>query len=358
MFMFKPIPTLDVFVAFKDGKIILMNKDLRVMNCQCIDYNINASQKLEFCQYVHFNNYFKEFCFDASYAKNFFKLDVFLTHISPTGYLNNFCMFNGQIYLVIFDYIFVLNQQNLDLICIIPYFRLNSSLKNNQSQLFSFNNKLYVHTAASKLYLLNNNQLKPMKPRHYNTTYFQFCDKLFCLNMNQLFKVVDEDFDLIFIQQLHYSEILFNINGIIILNCTELFQGNKQIYVISLLDECIYQFKVEDVKFDFFLGQRGVQVTFNKEEMNKIQKRSLDYIIEYENNTEQLNTRQFSSMLFNSKLELLVDRFNLINRKLVENQRKSAFEQNNIQSGITKVNEQLNLMVAKFVEYTLMQEQQ
>ncbi|CAL6101966.1 Hypothetical_protein [Hexamita inflata] len=65
-------------------------------------------------------------------------------------------------------------------------------------------------------------------------------------------------------------------------------------------------------------AQKGVEVTFNKEEMNEIQKRSLDYIIEYENNTEQLNTRQFSSMLFNSKLELLVDRFNL----QIENQKR------------------------------------
>ncbi|CAL5978614.1 Hypothetical_protein [Hexamita inflata] len=187
------------------------------------------------------------------------------------------------------------------------------------------------------------------------------CDKLFGFLGTKLFKIINGDFDEEFILDVIptnitvYQKILFKNNGILILSCIDQFTDKIIVYVISLLEENAHELK-DGEQFEVVLGKRGAEVKFNSWQLNLIQKRALEYIDQYE--SQQLE-RQFSSMIFNSKLELLlVGRIRSLNNQIEENRRQFEIVQNKINNRIAKTNEQQNLMVAKLMEYTAIQEQQ
>ncbi|CAL5999348.1 Hypothetical_protein [Hexamita inflata] len=251
MFLFKPISSLDIFLAIKDGYFIVFNRKMRLIYFQKINYCFSAGQ-VEILHFVHYRK------FHRVYSSIYYQI--------PTGYLNTVCKFERNVYIVVFDIIFVLRNSGLQFICYIPEFchdRWDINSKHNHLQLFSFCDKLFVHNSNNKLFELKNNKLTYNNNKHFNIHYFQFCDKLFCLKYNYIYKVQNLKFKLQYIHEIFFVEIIFNGSGIIVF---ESYHDKDTIIVLNMLDEHVYRFPAPylDLKNEVVLGKNGFVIKNKK----------------------------------------------------------------------------------------------
>ncbi|CAL5983723.1 Hypothetical_protein [Hexamita inflata] len=150
MFAFKPIPDMDIYVALISGNIVWLNNELRVINYKPVQYSFCVGQD-ELYIYSVSHKFYKRYVSPMSYYV-------------PIGYLNTICRFQGQIYLAVLDFIFILTQTGLELVYQIPDYGLlhrNSSCLYTQTQIFSFNHKLYVCNNSTTLFELKNKSFRP-----------------------------------------------------------------------------------------------------------------------------------------------------------------------------------------------------
>ncbi|CAL6045850.1 Hypothetical_protein [Hexamita inflata] len=356
MFAFKPIQTLEIFIAIKDGNLLLLNKDLRVINLQHIEYCFNAGQS-------------DKLCYNQLYNDKLKRIVQFKSRYIPVRYLNNVCRFNGQIFVVVLDLIFVLKESNLELLCEIPRFGIFKQERHcdqNQTWLFTYNRKLYVHNNSAELFELKQNKLRRVKRNQEGFIYFQFCDKLFCLQNNiQIFKVVNNtDFQLQFMKQIDYSQVNFNCNGVVVLEVIEDQNQFKEniFHVLNLLDEKIvtvtsalnfYYYTENNISFgetgyvlesEFLLGQFGPDFKERVEAYQRNYKTAEEYC-------------QFKSFVFNSKLERLL-RFEEIGQRIQQIDQRIKQDIKRIQNDIEEMTMKYNLITTRFVELANEFEQQ
>ncbi|CAL6016471.1 Hypothetical_protein [Hexamita inflata] len=229
MFAFKPIPDMDIYVALISGNMVWLNNELRVINYKPLQYSFCVGQDELFIYSVS-HKFYKRYVSPMSYYV-------------PIGYLNTICRFQGQIYLVVLDFIFIITQTGLELVCQIPDYGIlhkNSSCLYTQTQIFSFNHKLYVYNNSTTLFELRNKSLKRVS-KVYNAIYLQFCEKLFLLNVDKLYKI-NSDFSLQFFVQIEFSRVLFSSSAVIVLATCDHELNEHIVYVLNLLDEKILTF--------------------------------------------------------------------------------------------------------------------
>ncbi|CAL6035301.1 Hypothetical_protein [Hexamita inflata] len=228
MFPFKPFPSIDMYISVAYGQIVLMNSSLMSMNAQSLKYYFQPGQTEQFCYYVIFKK-----------CKRFVQ-ETSLT-LQP-GWTQNTCTYNNQQYVVIFDFIFILSNLDLQLVAKIPDYGLfNYNYQSNlnlSAQMFTLNGKLYVHNNSSKLFKINEkNKLKCVNKKLENYFYAQFCDKVYAISFNKIQKL-NQDFKLELIEEIQSSRLIFCSNAVLILlnKDWQIERKCNLMYIVNMLD--------------------------------------------------------------------------------------------------------------------------
>ncbi|CAL6015395.1 Conserved_hypothetical protein [Hexamita inflata] len=243
-------------------------------------------------------------------------------------------MYNSKQYILIFDFLFILNGLDLKLVAQIPDFAYYKNLDinlNQSAQLFTLNNKLYVHNCANKLFeVKNNNKLKCVNKKHQNYFYAQFCDKLFALRFDQIYEVKN-NFQLEILKEIESSKLLFCSGAVLILVTVNYQHDYDLFYILNMLDSQVetrelnetYQFIAQNklMNYDLLeLGENGFK--FKDEILDTIfgpefKTRVSEYEKAYYLKQPKCETKQISKFIFDSKMELIFEpQFKQVNFKL------------------------------------------
>ncbi|CAL6090596.1 Conserved_hypothetical protein [Hexamita inflata] len=347
MFLHKPNSQLDLFIGISNGQFVLLNSQIECINNKSISYYFEPGQEENFCQQVNFI---------------FLKGTVNeITSKIPIGYQNNVCYYDRKVYFQVSDQIFVVRDLNVELVGQIPDYGFQTSVYYGipfPSQIFTINDKLYVHNAAGKLYQVNTQRKKFQIVRGankdiYNMQFFQFCDTVIALNYSYIYQVLNSS-ELFFLYNVQYSKVLFNSGGVLLLvhdaesyifnmldlvliplspEQLELFSNIEQILVPDLIGFKIKDYILQNIISDDFpkrvqqrqlqyYGQYMCQATFNKlvfgSDLKLVLKTKFEHIKNEFTSTQNKITNQFERINFGLKTALnlqnhFVNSFALIN---------------------------------------------
>ncbi|CAL6015412.1 Hypothetical_protein [Hexamita inflata] len=297
-------------LSIANGYISLLNQELMLMNSKQLQYKFTKGQIENFLYYISL----KRFKFVAQNSA----LKI------PQNCTLNIIQHNGNYYILIFDFIFILSSNlDLQLISQIPdfaYFRNFGTNLNQSAQLFTLNSKLYVHNCSSKLFeVKNNNKLKCVNRKLLNYFHAQFCDKVFALTFNQIFQVNNIN-SYVKIKDIQSSALLFCSGPIIILVTVNDWQNHEVFYILNMLDSRV------EIK-----QRKSLELITNKQmnyEMLKLGENGFklkDYILDeifpgpdfktrvseyekaYKQKIPKCETKQISKFIFDSKMELIFE---------------------------------------------------
>ncbi|CAL5973189.1 Hypothetical_protein [Hexamita inflata] len=309
MFSFKPIASLNMHLSLSNGFISLINQEKIIMNSKQLQYKFTQGQVENFLYYISLKRIFK---FVASNSAQ--KI--------PQNYTLNIVYHKGNYYFLMFDFLFILHNLDLQLITQLPdyaYFRNLGNNLNQSAQLFTLNNKLYVHNCSNKLFeVKNNNKLKCVNRKHQNYFYAQFCDKVFALTFNQIFQIKN-DLELVSLKQIQSSILLFCSGPILILVTVNDWQSHELFYILNMMDSQVeikqsksFQFIVnKQMNYDLLeLGENGFK--FKDEILDTIfgpefKTRVSEYEKAYYLKQPKCETKQISKFIFDSKMELIFE---------------------------------------------------
>ncbi|CAL6084828.1 Hypothetical_protein [Hexamita inflata] len=346
MFLHKPNNQLDLYIGINNGQLVLLNSQMKCINSNTISHQFKPGQIENFCQQVNFI---------------FLKGTVNeITSKIPIGYQNNMCYYNGQVYVQVLDQIFVVYDLDVKLVGQIPDYGFETSVYYGipfPSQIFTINDKLYVHNAAGKLYQVNTQRKKFQIVRGankniYNMQFFQFCDTVIALNYSYIYQVLNSS-ELFFLYNVQYSKVLFNSGGVLLLihdaesyifnmldlvliplspEQQELFSNIEQILVPDIIgfkikDQILQQIisddfpkRVQQRQQQFY--QQMCQTTFNKlvfgSDLKPVLKTKFEHIKNEFTSTQNKITNQFERINFGLKTALnlqnhFVNSFAMIN---------------------------------------------
>ncbi|CAL5973205.1 Conserved_hypothetical protein [Hexamita inflata] len=352
MFSFKPLSQIYMYISLSNGFISLLNQDLKVMKSKQLQYKFTSGQVEEFLYYISL----KRFKFRTSNT----------IYYLPQSCTLNIVMHQGIQYILIFDFLFILNGLELKLVAQIPDFAYYKNLDTNlnqSSQLFTLNNKLYVHNCATELFEVNNNKLKCVNRKHKNYFYAQFCDKLFALTFNKIFQV-NNNFELNLLQEMESSKLLF-CSGAVLIMVTVNYQHDYDLfYILNMLDSQVetrelnetYQFIAQNKQMNYDLlelGENGFK--FKDEVLDTIfgpefKTRVQEYEKGYYSKMPKCKTKQISKFVFDSKMELILEpQFKQVNAKLEQISQvlrdQMSLTNDRIDSLLSKTYQLPNLMV-------------
>ncbi|CAL5973145.1 Hypothetical_protein [Hexamita inflata] len=318
MFAFRPFPSIDMYISIAYGQIVLLNSQLMSMNAQSLKYYFQPGQTEQFCYYVSFKKC-KRFVQETSLK------------LQP-GWTQSACIYNNQQYIVVFDNIFILSSLDLQLVAKIPDFGLfNYNYQSNlnlSAQIFTLNDKLYVHNNSSKLFQINKNyKLKCVNKKHGNYFYAQFCDHVFVFQFNKVQKLKCI-FELELVQDIRSSRLLFCSGAIAILVVIcEWERKYESLYIVNMLDGCVKYWLDTDHQFIQMDADQVHNEQINKDALEldqtgfKIKDQIIDQILgndfrkrvsEFRKTYEckqkiVVNTNQMHEFVFKAELELILE---------------------------------------------------
>ncbi|CAL6052301.1 Hypothetical_protein [Hexamita inflata] len=216
----------NLYLSFQNGSICLLDQNQKCLSQKQIQYYFepNKTQKYFFC--VHFKKFFESSVCYKSIKTGF-------------GFLNNSIVFNNKIYFTYFDFVYVSDGISVQIVGQIPnylhHFKNYVYEQYSGGMLFTLNGKLYVHNHSKYLYQINNNKLKLVNRSHKNKYYYQFCDKTYCIYLNGIYSVQNNNLkQLKLILKVDQMKILFNCGGTLIVNGYSEYQTH--VVILNMLD--------------------------------------------------------------------------------------------------------------------------
>ncbi|CAL5973151.1 Conserved_hypothetical protein [Hexamita inflata] len=354
MFPFKPFPNLDMYISIASGYLILTNSELVCMCRKPLQYYFQPGQTEQFCYYLSFEKY------------KYVVQETSLT-LQP-GWTQSTCIYNNNLYIVIFDNVFILSNLELFLVARIPDYNLFMSQPVNlnfSAQIFSFNNYLYVHNNSSKLFQITQNKLKCVNTNQNNVFYAQFCDHVFVFQFNKVQKLKCI-FELELVQDIRSSRLLFCSGAIAILVVIcEWERKYESLYIVNMLDGCVKYWLDTDHQFIQMDADQVHNEQINKDALEldqtgfkikdqiidqilgiEFRKRVSDYRKTYECKQKTVvNANQMHEFVFKAELELILEpQFKrTINtfRLLSETIQNQLQETNNAVKGLVEIQNQM-----------------
>ncbi|CAL5999304.1 Hypothetical_protein [Hexamita inflata] len=307
MFIFKPINGIELYYSVVNGQIELINKQEQVISNIKTKYSFNPGEEQSFPYFVH-------------------QKKVFQSEISNTDYkipeeqFTNVHFCNGKTYFNVLDMIFVVKKDlSIQVVSQLPNYGLHyggfQKLSHQGGNMFTMNNKLYVHNNSKKLYQVKaNHKLKCIRSNHKNIFYYQFCDKVYAITMHDIYLVMN-NLKFVRIKELYNIKVIMALNGIIIIK-SDCIAEQDYYYVMNMQTAEIIQIQKRDQNFEalyrfrsiFSLGSLGKQlndIIFQQifgYDSKKLEKYYSDYIRQYGQ-----CQRPVFAYLFNNDLNMLVN---------------------------------------------------
>ncbi|CAL5977622.1 Conserved_hypothetical protein [Hexamita inflata] len=337
MFFFKPCSS-DLFISVNSGQIQIIDSNFSNISSKQSQFLFKPGQIERFCTFLNKKN-------RLTYKVNETAFEI------PPSYQSQVFICNSKVYFNVFDFIFVLTDNlELELIDQVPdfgYKSLNGKLKNLEQQykfdyiggqLFTIDNKLYMHNNSSKLFQIEGKQLKCVNRKHFSTYYFQFCDKVYAIGKDMIF-TVEKNLKLKSLEYSQFQDIIFSQGATLVLS-DKLYYN--QYYFLNMLDGVITSLKFDQIDLrDIYkvieLGPTGWQL--KNEILVKLwgvdfPQRMKDYFNNYQSimlQNSQYIKNTFRLMLSNRKYNLnklfckqftnIADQFAIIQNQIIEQQK-------------------------------------
>ncbi|CAL6039943.1 Conserved_hypothetical protein [Hexamita inflata] len=339
MLFFKPC-SFNLFITVNSGQIQIIDSNFSNISSKQSQFLFQPGQIERFCTFLIKKNRLTSKINETSFQ-------------IPPFYQSQVFICNSKVYFNVFDFIFILTDNlELELINQVPDFgyhlQLNGKLRNSEQQykfdyiggqMFSMDNKLYMHNNSSQLFQIKGKQLKCENRKHFSTYYFQFCNKVYAIGKDMIF-TVENNLKLKELEYLQFQEIIFAQGATIVLS-DKLYY--KQYYFLNMLDGMIKGIKFDlidlrDIQKVIELGPTGWQL--KNEILVKLwgvdfPRRMTDYFNNYQSvmlqnsqyikNTFRLmlsNRKSNLNKLFCKKFTKVEDQFAIIQNQIIEQQKK------------------------------------
>ncbi|CAL6052127.1 Hypothetical_protein [Hexamita inflata] len=241
MYVFKPISYLHIYVGVLNSHLYVFNKDQKCLKVCKLNYNFELWLSDQFYSYTFFSSLYKPIVHTSTVHLN----DTFQTNV---------VYFKGKNYFTVFDFVFCYDGLTVSHIAQIPRYQYFFRCRKSQipkhageprkhldimdfpsGTMFTINNKLYVHNHSKQLYELRGNKFKCVNRDHVFKSYYQFCDKVYCIDFNHLY-VVQNNLKLKVLSEFSEPRILVNHCGILILACHLNNQFRVEYLALNMLD--------------------------------------------------------------------------------------------------------------------------
>ncbi|CAL6001757.1 Hypothetical_protein [Hexamita inflata] len=297
MFVFKPVHYLDLYVGVLNSHLYVFNKERRCLKVCKIKYNFEQWLQDEFYSSIYFSNLYKPNVNNRKVTLN----DTFQTNIVE---------FQGKHYFTVFDFVFCYNGLTVSHVAQIPRYQYFFRCKRSQipkhageprkhldlmnfpsGTMFTIHNKLYVHNHSKQLYQLRNSKFNCVNRDHVFKSYYQFCDKVYCIDFNHLY-VVQNNLKLKVLSEFTEPQILVKHCGILILACHLNYQFRIEYLALNMLDGVVTQIPDMTTYFEknmfltdnLVLGNVGLQLSeeittevFGLKYSSRVQQYNCDY---------------------------------------------------------------------------------
>ncbi|CAL6051617.1 Hypothetical_protein [Hexamita inflata] len=297
MFVFKPVHYLDLYIGVLNSHLYVFNKERMCLKVCTINYNFELLLNDRFYSNTAFNNLYKPNVHNRKVTLN----DTFQTNVIA---------FQGKHYFTVFDFVFCYDGFTVSHVAQIPryqyFFRCRKSqipkhigeprkhldiMNFPSGTMFTINNKLYVHNHSKQLYELRGNKFKCVNRDHVFKSYYQFCDKVYCIDFNHLY-AVQQNLKLKVLSEFTEPRILVNHCGILIIACHLNNQFGVEYLALSMLDGVVTQIPDMATYFEnnvhlsgnLVLGSVGLQLSeeittevFGPKYSSRVQQYNWDY---------------------------------------------------------------------------------
>ncbi|CAL6052175.1 Hypothetical_protein [Hexamita inflata] len=255
----KPVHYLNCQVAIQNQSVMLLDSNNKLLSVAKSEFNIKPGQQREFFYDLYFTKLFKPVI-----------LNMMLR--LQNSLINNSVLFQNKIYFTVYDHLFYCYKTQIIKVAQIPNyqyrFKKSWTQLNMGGDIFTFENKLYVHNYTTSLYKLNNYKLQLINKQHFNKYYYQFCDKVYCFNQKYI-QTIEQHLKLKQIFNGYYIAIIVHKGAVVVFKCH--YPNGQQIYALNMIDGRINTtrnyFDIhgldEDPNLQFNFGESGLQ--FNDE---------------------------------------------------------------------------------------------
>ncbi|CAL6014634.1 Hypothetical_protein [Hexamita inflata] len=312
-FLFKPSSNLNALVCIENGHLIVLNAQKTIMFQKKIKYSWAQGQVESFVYSVY-----QKRIWQGAVSETTFQV--------PPGHLIQTIICYNRLFFVILDLVFEVTEDlNVKLILQLPKFAKYhpgmQKMENQGGQMFSIDGKLYVHNCSTKLLEIKpDHNVKQIDKCKFNTSYYQFCDKVYAVN-NQGIHIVQKDLSLVMIHEAYYPKIIFASSGTMVVlkyqNYNYCSEKTQIYYVISMIDSRVVTADYQNILFISIesmteMGPIGLQL---KQEIltnlfgTDASQRNVDYYNNYvrAQGLSASYSSNFYKLLFSSKLQNLID---------------------------------------------------
>ncbi|CAL6015808.1 Conserved_hypothetical protein [Hexamita inflata] len=211
IFLFKPCYNIDLYITVNDNKIKIINKDLVILSARQIKHQFSSGQT----EKILYNVDYPKKC-SKIYQANL----VYSNYTVPPGYATNVCVFRNEVYFTCFEFVFRIRNLNVELVAQLPnfgyYLKRHRKYEFLGGLLFTINDKLYVHNAYKNLFEIKNNKLRCLSRKHFETFYYQFCDKVVAITPTDIF-TVSSNLKLHHVASVYRVKMLFTNGGTLLM---------------------------------------------------------------------------------------------------------------------------------------------
>ncbi|CAL5999176.1 Conserved_hypothetical protein [Hexamita inflata] len=345
MFFFKP-SSMDLFFSMNSGQIQLTNTSYADIHSQQSKYQFQPGQKEKFCATLTSKSLVSSLVNETEFQ-------------IPPSYFSNVFICKQKVYFNVLDFVFVLKDNfEIQMVNQVPNFgrHVNKSIDTYKKldltggHMFTLNDKLYIHNNSNKLFQVRWKSLRCVNRKHFNTHYYQFCDKVYAVGQFNIFKV-ESNLKLVEIENVAYPRIIFAQGGVLVLiHYYDYSNAVQNYFVLNMLDGVIssvkpYEVNLQNIQNVIELGPTGWQL--KNEILARLcgadfQQRMVDYFNNYQK--VQLKKSKYKKnafgLVFKSDLKKLVssqfqkvqDKFTLIQKKIVEQQQSIINTTKNVMS--------------------------
>ncbi|CAL6107104.1 Hypothetical_protein [Hexamita inflata] len=336
MFVFKPVHYLDLYIGVLNSHLYVFNKQLVCLKVCRINYNFEQWLQDEFYSSIFFSNLYKPNVHNRKVTLN----DTFQTNVIA---------FQGKHYFTVFDFLFCYDGFTVSHVAQIPRYQYFFRCRKSQipkhigeprkhldimdfpsGTMFTINNKLYVHNHSKQLYELRRNKFKCVNRDHMFKSYYQFCDKVYCVDFNHLY-VVQNNLKLKVLSEFSEPRILVNHCGILIITCHLNYQFRVEYLALNMLDGVVTQISDMTTYFEknmfltdnLELGNAGLQLS---EEMTaevygpKYSSRVQQYNCDYQSKTGQYQVKNIldvANIDSQQQFSRIIDRFQSLQHRIL-----------------------------------------
>ncbi|CAL6052059.1 Conserved_hypothetical protein [Hexamita inflata] len=304
IFLFKPCNNIDWYITVHDNEIKIINKDLVILCTRQIRYQFSSGQT-------------ENILYKLDYPKIFKANLVYSNYAVPPGYVTNVCIYHNKVYFTCFEFVFRIRNSNVELVAQLPNF--GYYLKKHQKYdfpgglLFTINDKLYVHNVYRNLFEIQNNMLKSVSRKHFETFYYQFCDKVVAITPTDIF-TVSSDLKLTHVVSVYRVKVLFTNGGtLLMINNSRNNQNEHILMAYNMLDNTLT--KVTNILINqhnlanyVILGPTGFQL--KNEVLSELYgpdfpSRMISYYEEFSSKNKL--SSEYKQMIFNSDLNKIFE---------------------------------------------------